>query len=194
MLFYGVRHRKLFYPSISEKLFNKAIQYAKNILEIPDHDMIIINHSRRSSLFHESEPWVKKESNKDFDVTMGSNDVAEISKLVGLLMLSKLVHLFPDNSARLHRDDGLGAPRDLSDPETERLCKNVVKIFKNCGYSIISKTNLKRGDYLNVTFDLQNNRYKSYRKPDKLSVYIHKHSNHPQTILNELLKSIAKRI
>ena len=183
-----------FYPSISEKLFNEAIQYAKNIVETPDHDMIVISHSRRSSLFHENEPWVKKESNKDFDVTMGSNDVAEISKLVRLLMLSKLVHLFQDNSVQLHRDDGLGAPRHLSGPETERICKNVAKIFKNCGYSITSKTNLKRGDYLNVKSDLQNNSYKPYRKPDKLPVYIHKHSNHPQTIRNELLKSIAKTI
>ena len=45
-----------FYPSISEKLFNEAIQYAKNIIEIPDHDMIIINYSRRSLLFRENEP------------------------------------------------------------------------------------------------------------------------------------------
>ena len=36
-----------FYPSISEKLFNDAIQYAKRTVEIPDHDMIIINHSRK---------------------------------------------------------------------------------------------------------------------------------------------------
>ena len=45
-----------------------------------------------------------------------------------------------------------------------------------------------------MTFDLQNNSYKPYRKPDNLRVYIHKHSNHPPTILNELSKSIAKRI
>ena len=60
--------------------------------------MVIINYSRKSLLFHENEPWVKKEVDKDFDVTMGSNDGAEISELVGLLMLSKLVHLFQDNS------------------------------------------------------------------------------------------------
>ena len=62
-----------FYPSISEKLFNEAIEYAKNIVEIPDHDMVKINHSRKSLIFHENEPLVE---------------------LVGLLMLSKLVHLF----------------------------------------------------------------------------------------------------
>ena len=63
--------------------------------------MVIINHSRKSLIFHENEPWVKKEGNEDFDVTMGSNDEAEISELVGLLMLSKLVHLFQDNSVGL---------------------------------------------------------------------------------------------
>ena len=83
-----------FCPSISEKLFNEAIQYGKNMVEIPDHDVVIINHSRKSFLFHENEPWVKKEGNEDFDVTIGSNDGAEISELVSLLMLSKLVHLF----------------------------------------------------------------------------------------------------
>ena len=134
-----------FYPSISEKLFNEAIQYAKNIAEIPDHDMITINDSRRSLLFHENEPWVKKECSEDFDVTIGSNDGAEISELVGL---SKLVDLFQDNSVGLYRDDGLGVLRELVGPETERLRKNVVKIFKNCGLSITSKTNLKIVDYL----------------------------------------------
>ena len=45
-----------------------------------------------------------------------------------------------------------------------------------------------------MTFDLQNNSYKPYRKPDHLPVYIHKHSSHPPTILNELPNSIAQRI
>ena len=193
MLFYGIRHRK-FYPSISEKLFNEAIQYAKNIVEIPDHDMIIINHSRKSLLFHKNEPWIKKEGNKDFNVTMGSNDGAGISEPVRLLVLSKLVHLFHDNSVGLYQDDRLGVLRDLSGPKTERLRKNVVRISKNCGLNITSTTNLKTVDYLDVTFDLQNNSYKSYRKPDNLPAYIHKHLNHPPTILHELPKSIAKRI
>ena len=62
-----------FYPSISEKLFNDAIHFAKQVVEIPDHDMTIINHARKSLLFHENEPWVKKEGNEDFDVTMGTS-------------------------------------------------------------------------------------------------------------------------
>ena len=135
--------------------------------------MIIINHSRKSLIFHENEPWVKKEGKEDFDVPKGSNDGAEISELVGLLMLTKLVHLFQDNSVGLYRDDGLGVLRNLPGPETERLTKNVVRIFKDCGLSITSKTNLKIVDYLDVTFDLQNNSYKPYRKLDNLPVYIY---------------------
>ena len=84
--------------------------------------------------------------------------------------------------------------RDLLGLETKRVRKNVVKIFKYNGLSITSKTNLKIVDYLDVTFDLQNNSYKPYRKPHILPFYIHKHSNQPPTILKELPKSIAKRI
>ena len=73
---------------------------------------------------------------------MGSNDGTKISELFGLLMLSKLVHLFQDNSVGLYRDNRLGVLSVLSGPETERLRKNV-KIFKDCGLSITSKTNLK---------------------------------------------------
>ena len=82
----------------------------------------------------------------------------------------------------------------MSSFKHERLRKNVVKIFKNCGHSITSKKNLKIVDYLDVTFDLQNNGYKPYKKADNLPVCIPRRSNHPPTILNVLPKSITKRI
>ena len=148
--------------------------------------MIIINHSSKSLLFHENEPCVKKECKEEFDVTMGSNDGADISELVGSLMLSKLVHQFQGNSVGWYRDNGLGVVSDFSGLETERLRKNVLKIFKDCGLSSTSKTNLKIVDSLDATFDLPDNIYKPYRKPDNLPVHIHKHSNHPPA------KSIAK--
>ena len=67
---------------------------------------------------------------------MGSSDGAEISELVGLLMLNKLVHLFQDDSVGLYRADGLGVLRDYSGPETVRLRKNVVNIFKDWAISM----------------------------------------------------------
>ena len=89
---------------------------------------------------------------------MGSNDGVEITELVGLLMLSKLVQLFQDNSVQLYQDDGLGVLRNLSGTETERLRKSIVKTYKDCGLSITSKANLKIVDNLHVIFELENNR------------------------------------
>ena len=54
--------------------------------------------------------------------------------------------------------------------------------------------NLKPVDFLDVRFELVNNTYQPYRKPNNEPVYIHKQSNHPPNILKELRKSINKRI
>ena len=48
--------------------------------------------------------------------------------------------------------------------------------------------------FLDITLDLRNNTYESYKKPDSHHVYIHKSSNHPKTILSELPKSTSKRL
>ena len=46
--------------------------------------------------------------------------------------------------------------------------------------------NLKTVDIFDVRFDLVNNTYQPYRKPNNEPVYIHKQSNHPSNILKEL--------
>ena len=43
-------------------------------------------------------------------------------------------------------------------------------------------------------FDLINNTYQPYRKPNSETVYINKQSNHPPNILKDLPKAINKRI
>ena len=47
---------------------------------------------------------------------------------------------------------------------------------------------------IDVTFDLVNEIYKPYRKPNNKPLYIIKHSNHSPNILKQLPKSIEKRI
>ena len=82
----------------------------------------------------------------------------------------------------------------MSGPEVERIRKRIIKIFKDCGLNITIKKNLKRVDLLDVGFDLANNTYQPYGKPNNEPVYIHKQSNHPPNILKELPKSINKQI
>ena len=60
--------------------------------------------------------------------------------------------------------------------------------------SIVVDTNLKTVNFLDLTFDLDKNIYKPYRKPNNSPIYINKNSNHSPNILKQLPKSIAKRI
>ena len=79
-----------FYPSISAELLEKSINFARIIIEIEDKTIDIINHARKSLLFHDGNTWVKKEGNPLFDVNTGSYNGAEVCKLVGLYLLGKL--------------------------------------------------------------------------------------------------------
>ena len=83
-----------FYPSVSQNLFIKAIQFAKQITEITDEDKNSIMKARKTLLFNEGIPWVKKERNEDYDVPMGCSDSAEVFELVGSYILQQLSQLF----------------------------------------------------------------------------------------------------
>ena len=53
---------------------------------------------------------------------------------------------------------------------------------------------MKLVNYLDVTLNLNNSNYKPYHKPDNEIIYIHKYSNHPPNILNQIPTSVKKRI
>ena len=67
-------------------------------------------------------------------------------------------------------------------------------IFKDEGLNIDIKCNLKSVDYLDVTFDLSNNTYRPFIKPNNKILYIHAESNHPPSVIKQIPKSISKRI
>ena len=56
-----------FYQSITMKLLYKCIGFAKEITSISDEDLDIIMQSRKTFLFHNQEPWVKREVGEDFE-------------------------------------------------------------------------------------------------------------------------------
>ena len=72
--------------------------------------------------------------------------------------------------------------------------KAIVQVFKGCGLSITIQCNLKKENFLDVTFYLDNNVYKPFRKENNKPIYINKHSNHQPSILKQLPKSIENRI
>ena len=97
---------------------------------------------------------------------MGSKDGAEICELTGIYILSQLSTLLPQEHIGLYRDDGLILLRNKNGQLADRIRKNVIKLFKDIGFKIQIETNLKIGNFLDVTFNLANSTYRPYRKPN----------------------------
>ena len=186
-----------FYPSISETLLANSIQFAQSYCSISPKDLNIIMHARKSLLFSYNEEWVRKKSDGTadmFDVTMGSFDGAEVCELVGLYLLSQINKSIVSAEIGLYRDDGLAIVSNMSGSKVERIKKELIEIFKKNGLSITADANLKIVNFLDVTFNLNNNTYYPYRKPNDTPLYVHKLSNHPKTIIDKLPQMINRRV
>ena len=130
--------------------------------------------ARKTLLFHEGVPWVKRSGNENFDVPMGSYDGAEVGELVGAFLLINLSHFIDKSNVCLYRDDGLGVFKSHSGPEIERKRKEIIKTFNTYNLSITIEANIRVVKFLDTTFDLINDIYKLYQKPNDSPVYISK--------------------
>ena len=65
-----------FYPSISAELMEAAVEWARTFVDISDSEKKIIMESKKSLIFKNGSPWVKK-GGTEFDVAQGSYDCAE---------------------------------------------------------------------------------------------------------------------
>ena len=72
--------------------------------------------------------------------------------------------------------------------------KTIIKIFKGIGFSIDIQTSLKEIDFLDVTLNLQNRTYRSYKKPNDKLLYVNLSSNHPPQIIKQLSNSISESL
>ena len=106
MYFYAIDIEE-FYPLISKELLLKAIIYAKTPVNISDEETNTIIDSRKSLLFNNTDIWIKKNEDPDFDETMGSFDGAELCELVGLYILHILGEKYGKHRIGLYRDDRL---------------------------------------------------------------------------------------
>ena len=112
-----------FYPSISKELLLKAITYAKSLVNVSDEEINTIMHSRKSLLFNNTDIWIKKNGNPDFDLTMGRFDDAELWQLVGLYILHILGGKYGKHRIGFYRDDGLASFGYTSGPHADRIRK-----------------------------------------------------------------------
>ena len=155
-----------------KNFFQNAIKFAKLFTKIGKQISEAILKARKSILFNENEPWIKKAQTKNFDVTMGSYDGAEVCELVGLFLLNELNELFGKDDVGLYRDDGLAIVKNASGPQMDKLRKKIVAMFKKYDLKITIETNLSSIDFLDVFFNLSKNTYSPFRKPGNEPLYI----------------------
>ena len=127
-------------------------------------------------------------------MTMGSYDGAEVCELIGIYILSTLAKRIDKKSTGLYRDDRLIIIKKCDGPTTDRIRKVIIKIFKQIGFKIDMKTNLKEVDFLDVTLSLQKETYRPYEIENDKLFYINTSSNHPRTIIKQIPASASRRL
>ena len=175
---------KDFYPSIKETILIKVINFAEKRVNITNEDKVIIKHARKSLLYNNREPWMKKDSGL-FDVTMGAYDEAEVCELVRTFLLYKLSLKYNKNNIGIYRDDGLAIFKNISGPKSEKVKKDIQKLFKENELDIIIQCNMKTVNY---------STYRPYQKENNQIKYIYTESNHPPSIIKQLPLSIESRL
>ena len=151
-------------------------------------------HSRKYLLFNNTDIWIKKNGDPDFDVAMASFDGTELCKLVGLFILHILGEKYGKHRIGLYRDDRLACFGYTSGPQADRIRKGFVKIFKeDFDLSITWETNLKAVNFLDVTLNLTTGKYQPYNRSDNNPLYINILSNHPPNIIKNLPGNLSKR-
>ena len=131
MHFHSVCYRRIFILRFPKIFYLKQLIMQKVLLISAMTKQKAIMHSRKFLLFSGTDVWIKKDGDKDFDVTMGSYDGAEICEIVGLYILHKLGEKYGKERIGLYRDDGLACFENTSGPEVERIRKAFIKLFKN---------------------------------------------------------------
>ena len=82
----------------------------------------------------------------------------------------------------------------INKQQTDRVWKKIISIFKNIIFEIEIVTNLTEVHFLDVTFNLENNIYGRYKKPNDKFIYFGVSSNHPPQIKKQLTKVISDRL
>ena len=181
-----------FYPSITKKLLSDALKWARQFVVISIEEQNIILEAKNSLLFKDGTPWAKK-GDSFFDIGQGSYDGAETCELVGLFILAELATIDDRLNIGIYRDDGL-ASCPASPRQVEIFKQQIEAIFTRHGLGTVAKANDKKVNFLDVTFDLEDETFCPYIKENNKPLYVHKLSNHPPAVTKNIPAGVSKRL
>ena len=72
--------------------------------------------------------------------------------------------------------------------------RDIIRLFKEIGFLLEIRCNLKIVDFLDITLNLNNSTYRPYKKPNDKLQYINTLSNHPPQIIKQLPQIINDRL
>ena len=84
---------------------------------------------------------------------MGVYDGAEVCELIGIFLLNLLGRQYVTKNIGLHRDYGFSIFKNCSDPQMEKIKKQLQKVCKNNGLDVFIECSMKIVNYLHVTFN-----------------------------------------
>ena len=125
---------------------------------------------------------------------MGSFDGTEMCELARLYLLNKIKPLVGTSNIELYRDDGLPVVHKANGSKLDRLRKDIISLFMGVRLSITIDTNATRTNFLDISFNLNTEKYFPFRKPNNTPLYIHSKSNHPSSIIKQFPSMTDKRI
>ena len=107
--------------------------------------------------------------------------------------MSRIREALPTVNAGCYRDDGLLTTK-ARPQQIENQKKKLCELFNSHGLSIKVKANIKKIDFLDVIFDLNQNIFAPYMKPGDSPKYVHMKSDHPRKIVKNIPLSVQKRL
>ena len=120
---------------------------------------------------------------------MGAQDGAEVAELTGIYLLKQvedfLSSLGDKAHAGLYRDDGLIYIENANGTLINKIEKALHRIFKRSHLKISIEQKGLSVNFLDVTLGTDGS-YKPYRKPNGITKYVNKASNHPPSILKNI--------
>ena len=181
-----------YYPSITLELLLEALKLAKQFVDISNDEIDIIKETKKSLLYMNKEFWTKK-GDQNFDVAQGAFDSAEVCDIVGLFLLSELEKQKLNANTGKFRDDGLGVS-SATPRQIDQIKKKICEVYKKHGLSITVDANKKVVQFLDVEFNLENETYQPFIKPNDVPLYVHQLSNHPPSVLKNIPVAVNRRI
>ena len=99
-----------------------------------------------------------------FHLAIGTYGGADVWKLVGNFLSYELSQKYNKNSTDVYCDDSLAILKNISGPRSEKVKKDIQKLFKENELDIIIQCTMKTVNYLDLILNLENSTYRPYHK------------------------------